>query len=121
MKRKRMRFLRQAHKEAALPWEEIVSMMADKELSFEDEVLQIIYSADKSARCIVLKSEKGWVYYVIEKLYPFDEEEWHWLGEDNLPAYWQPLGEGYRSLYGTEEEALRGLTAEPNYKIYFEA
>ena len=60
-------------------WNEIVEMLYDKSLNcFDDEVVKVIYSKDKAKRYIVLKSDRGFFTYRLEKIYQFDEEEWRY-------------------------------------------
>ncbi len=106
------------------PWESVVEIMYDKQLdSFLDEVVKVIYSKDKTKRYVILKSKKGFLTYGLETIYPFDEDEWQWIGreKDALPAYWGNCsGSGVKSVFEKEEELLHELTFESEYKLYFE-
>lgn len=103
--------------------ENIVRMMYDKQLdAFADEVVKVIYSADKSKRYVVLKDEKGFYTYCLEEIYQFDEDEWQYMFYDDnaLPAMWGPFrGSRSKSVFANEEELLKGMKAEPEYKRYF--
>ena len=105
-------------------WESVVEIMYDKQLdSFLDEVVKVIYSKDKTKRYVILKSKKGFLTYGLEVLYAFDEDEWQFIGreKDALPGYWDPSsGRGVKSVFEREEELLRELVCEPEYKCYFE-
>ena len=105
-------------------WESVVEIMYDKQLdSFLDEVVKVIYSKDKTKRYVILKSKKGFLTYGLEVLYAFDEDEWQFVGrgKDALPGYWDPSsGRGVKSVFEREEELLRELVCEPEYKCYFE-
>lgn len=105
-------------------WESIVDRMYDKQLStFDDEIIQVIYSKDRAKRFLILKDEKGLFKYYLEELYALDEDEWNYfcLQEDVLPGSWQVSWESSgRSLFGTPEQLLKEMKAEPVYKRYFE-
>ena len=104
------------------PWDAIVEIMNGKQLGFADEVLNVVYSKDRTVRYVVLKDARGLLCYLFESICPFDEEEWKYTYVDGttLPAMWMPLGgTGGHSLFETEEELLREIIAEPEYKLYF--
>ena len=105
-------------------WESVVEIMYDKQLdSVLDEVVKVIYSKDKTKRYVILKSKKGYLTYGLEVLYAFDEDEWQFIGreKDALPGYWGSSGgRGVTSIFEREEELLRELVCEPEYKCYFE-
>ena len=107
-----------------LPWESVVEIMYDKQLdSFLDEVVKVIYSKDKTKRYVILRSKKGFLTYGLEVLYAFDEDEWQWIGreKDALPGYWGPsTGVGIKSVFEKEDELMKELVCEPEYKCYFE-
>lgn len=103
-------------------WDEVVEIMYDKDLTFDDELVKVVYSIEKSKRYVVLKNKKGFYTYRFETLYAFDEEEWRYTysGEDTLPGMWESLSSGKnRSFFGTEDEAMTDLIAEPAYKEFF--
>ena len=106
------------------PWSEIVEMMKDKHLdAFADEVVRVVYSADKTMRYVVLKDEKGLFTYQLEAIYQFDEDEWKYICSHNdaLPAMWEPFrGFAGKSFFENEEELLKEMEEEPEYKQYFE-
>lgn len=105
------------------PWETVVELMYDKQLDvFQDEAVTVIYSKDKTMRYIVLKDEKGLFTYQLEAIYQYDEEEWKYtFSEDHdLPAMWEPFsGIAGRSFFETEEELLKEMKTELEYKRYF--
>lgn len=103
-------------------WDEVVKIMYDKNLTFDEDLVKVIYSEDKAQRYVVLKSKKGFYTYRLETLYAFDEEEWRYTysGEDTLPGMWETLTSGNsRSFFGSEDEAMIDLIAEPVYKEFF--
>lgn len=105
------------------PWPEIVEMMHDKYLdAFADEVVSVVYSIDKTMRYVVLKDERGLFTYQLEAIYQFDENEWKYICSHNdaLPAMWEPFINVGRSLFEDEEELLKEMKEEPEYKQYFE-
>lgn len=123
-------FKRLFHKEkpkefpAMPPWVEIVKMMYDKSLdAFVDEVVRVVYSADNTMRYVVLKDEKGLFTYQLEAIYQFDADEWKYICSNNvaLPAMWEPFrGTVGKSFFENEEELLKEMKEEPEYKQYFE-
>ena len=106
------------------PWVEIVKMMYDKFLdAFVDEVVRVVYSADNTMRYVVLKDEKGLFTYQLEAIYQFDADEWKYICSNNvaLPAMWEPFrGIVGKSFFENEEELLKEMKEEPEYKQYFE-
>lgn len=106
------------------PWVEIVKMMYDKSLdAFVDEVVRVVYSADNTMRYVVLKNEKGLFTYQLEAIYQFDADEWKYICSNNvaLPAMWEPFrGIVGKSFFENEEELLKEMKEEPEYKQYFE-
>ena len=106
------------------PWSEIVEMMKDKHLdAFADEVVRVVYSADKTMRYVVLKDEKGLFTYQLEAIFQYDEDDWKYFysDKDALPAMWEPIsGIAWKSVFENEEELLKEMKEEPEYKQYFE-
>lgn len=106
------------------PWAEIVKMMYDKSLdAFVDEVVRVVYSADNTMRYVVLKDEKGLFTYQLEAIYQFDADEWKYICSNNvaLPAMWEPFrGIVGKSFFENEEELLKEMKEEPEYKLNFE-
>lgn len=106
------------------PWSEIVEMMQDKYLdAFVDEVVRVVYSADNTLRYVVLKDVKGLFTYQLEAIYQFNEDEWKCICSHNdaLPAMWEPFrGIVGKSVFENEEELLKEMKEEPEYKQYFE-
>ena len=104
-------------------WEEIVEMMHDKYLdAFSDEVIQVIYSKDRSMRYVILKDERGLLTYQLEAIYQYDDDEWKYVCSDNdaLPAMWEPYKGIYgKSLFENTEDLRKALNAEPEYIQYF--
>ena len=101
-------------------WNEIVEMLYDKNLDFLDsKVEKVIYSKDKSKRYVVLKSDKGFFSYRLEKIYQLDEEEWSYrCSFDLTPAFWQDVDNGSKSIFSTLEDALNELKQEAEYKFF---
>ena len=101
-------------------WNEIVEMLYDKNLDFLDSTVEkVIYSKDKSKRYVVLKSDKGFFTYRLEKIYQFDEEEWSYrCSFDLTPAFWQDVDNGSKSFFSTLEDALKELKQEAEYKFF---
>ena len=101
-------------------WNEIVEMLYDKNLDFLDSTVEkVIYSKDKSKRYVVLKSDKGFFTYRLEKIYQLDEDEWSYrCSFDLTPAFWQDVDNGSKSIFSTLEDALRELKQEAEYKFF---
>ena len=101
-------------------WNEIVEMLYDKNLDFLDSTVEkVIYSKDKSKRYVVLKSDKGFFTYRLEKIYQLDEEEWSYrCSFDLTPAFWQDVDYGNKSIFSTLEDALNELKQEAEYKFF---
>ena len=101
-------------------WNEIVEMLYDKNLDFLDSTVEkVIYSKDKSKRYVVLKSDKGFFTYRLEKIYQLDEEEWSYrCSFDLTPAFWQNVDDGSKSIFSTLEDALNELKQEAEYKFF---
>ncbi len=104
-------------------WETVVEMMYDKQLDcFDDEVIRVIYSKDKSKRYLILKKENGILTYLLEYVYQFDDEEWNYISnqENALPAMWEPYHTNWGvSHFEKEEELMKELIHEPEYKQFF--
>lgn len=104
-------------------WDKIVEMLYNKQLdSFCDEVINVLYSKDNLMRYVVLKDEKGIFTYQLEAIYQFDEDEWKYicLNDDALPAMWESyLGNCGSSLFANENDLMKELKSQPEYKQYF--
>ena len=104
--------------------ETIAEMMHDKQLdAFSNEAVKVIYSKDNSMRYVILKDEKEYFTYQLEAIYQFDKDEWEYIcaHNDALPAIWKPFrGIVGKSLFENEEELLKEINEEPEYKQYFE-
>lgn len=104
-------------------WETIVEMMYDRHLEeYADELVQVIYSKDRSKRYLILKDDKGFFTYQLETIYQYDPDDWPYLAsnKDVLPAMWEPFpGITGRSIFENTEELLKEMSAEPEYQRYF--
>ena len=121
MKRLFRKFRKEKRIVSPMPeWNEIVEMLYDKSLDcFDDEVVKVIYSNDKATRYIVLKSDKGFFTYRLEKIYQLDEEEWSYrCSFDLTPAFWQDVDNGSKSIFSNLEDALKELEQEAEYKFF---
>ena len=122
-------FLNLFKKKQAVPvpptpsWEAVVEMMHDKYLdAFSDEVIQVIYSKDRSMRYVILKDERGLLTYQLEAIYQYDGDEWKYFCSNNdaLPAMWEPYKGIYgKSLFESLDDLLKELKSEPEYLLYF--
>lgn len=106
-------------------WEATIEMMYDKDLdAFSSEITRVIYSKDKSMRYVILKNDNGLLTYQLEAIYEFDGETWEYLhlskSSNKLPAMWEPYkGILEKSFFEREEDLLKELKSEPEYKQYF--
>ena len=100
-------------------WNEIVEMLYDKNLDFLDSTVEkVIYSKDKSKRYVVLKNDKGFFTYRLEKIYQLDEKEWSYrCNFDLTPAFWRGVDSGSKSIFSTFEDALNELKQEAEYNF----
>jgi hypothetical protein len=98
-------------------------MMYDQHLdTFADEVTEVIYSTNRSMRYVILKDEKGFFTYQLEAIYQYDADEWVYISSNDhaLPAMWEPYkGILEKSFFEREEDLLKELKSEPEYKQYF--
>ncbi len=105
-------------------WNEAVSVMFNKQLNcYGDELVNVLYTPDKTKRFVLLKNNKGYFRFVYEELHPFTEEEWMYVsrGDNPVPAIWEPsAGWQGSSLFGSLEETWKELKLSPEYKCYFE-
>ena len=121
MKRLFRKFRKEKRTVPKMPeWNEIVEMLYDKNLDFLDSTVEkVIYSKDKSKRYVVLKSDKGFFTYRLEKIYQLDEEEWSYrCSFDLTPAFWQEIDNGSKSIFSNLEDALKELEQEAEYKFF---
>ena len=105
-------------------WDEIVMHMQGKELSFfADTIVRVIDSKDHAKRIIILRSDHGYYKTVYEEIRVWDEDEWNYFcnAPDRYPAYWEPVDSpiNSKSFYGTEEDAIKAVTASYEYKMDF--
>lgn len=80
------------------------------------KTLRVFYSPDKLQRAVVLQRKDKLFTYHLERLEIVSEEDWIYLSRADKhpkPAMWQPDLAFGPSLFGTEEEALRELWADP--------
>lgn len=105
------------------PWETVIEMMYDKHLdAFADEVVDVIYSKNRSMRYVILKNDNQLLTYQLEAIYQYDEDEWGYIGfrENALPAMWEPFrGIVGKSVFESMEELIKEMKSEPEYKRYF--
>lgn len=103
-------------------YEYIVEILYDKQLdSFLDEVVNVLYSKDKSMRYVILKKKRGILTYLLEKITLYDDDEWGccYNQEYMVPAMWETCYNWTFSHYENEEDLMSELVHEPEYKYYF--
>lgn len=96
-------------------WETIVEMMYEQDLDgYTDELVQVIYSKDRSKRYVILKNEKGFFTYQLEVINQYDPQEWQYVDADKnpLPAIWEPIHGVGKSIYENKEQLLATINAE---------
>ena len=102
-------------------WETIVRIMKDKSLDcFDDEIINVIYSKDNTMRYVILKNKDAILTYHLENLYPYDDEDWKYISavEGTLPAMWETQSD-WCSRFAREDDLMRALVNEPEYKQFF--
>ena len=117
------KFIKGKQKYLKMPeWNEVVELLHDKNLVFPGSSVEIvIYSEDKSRRCIVLKSDNGFYTYRFEQIYQYTEEEWIYFGNDSdaVPGFWTDVESRNTSIFSSLEETVKELEHEGAYKTYF--
>ena len=108
-------------------FDDIVDMLYNTGLSFSEdlEIINVIYSNDRTKRFIVLKSLNNFYKYTYEEICICDEDEWEYLNRCNLedvrPAWWEPKDRAFAySFFGREEEAMASLQSTSEYNLYFQ-
>lgn len=108
------------------PYHEIVKSLYDKELEYPDSlrICKVIYSKDNSKRFVILESNEGFFKYTYEEICVLDELDWrsHFAYIENIkPGWWESKDRSFSySFFKTEEEALKSLKFESEYKQFFE-
>ena len=104
-------------------WDTIVEMMYDKHLdNFIYEVVDVIYSKDRSMRYVIFKKGNGLLTYQLEAIYQFDEDEWRFIcfNDNVLPAMWEPIQRNVgKSYFENMAELRKEMVNEPEYKQFF--
>ena len=104
------------------------SPCGSEEIIFDDEIRLDTGWVDfiSSTTGISSKSKeyrrKGFYTYQLEAIYPYDPQEWQYIGSDKnaLPAMWEPLhAMTGKSIFQSEEELLNEMKTEPEYQHYF--
>ena len=116
------RLFRRAHTE--LPTlTEAASVMSDRGLDFSpDEVIDVLYSGDRTKRFVILKASNGCFKYVYGELRLFDRDELAYFSDqpDAVPGYWAISGcIGGASFYPDLESVMNELCCTPEFKLYF--
>ena len=104
-------------------WEKVVEMKYDNDLdAFQDEVVVVVYSKDKSMRYVIMKDEQSTFTYQLEAIYQYKDGEWSYLCDSNsmLPAMWEPHSNGRSdSRFKNIDDLMKELIFEPEYKQFF--
>ena len=116
--------LQKKSKQPPLPsLEEIVEALYDQDLDgFAHEVVEVLYSKDRSKRYIILKSKSGFYTYLLEGVCIWDEDEWQNIPshENVIPGWWETIERNNeKSFFGTMEELKKDLHAESEYRQHF--
>ena len=96
-----------------------IKIMQNKNLTYNMEVINVLYSRDKTIRFVLLKRKDGKFTIKHEKLYIYDEKTLNSLPANSLPGYWEPSSFSV-ALFKTEESALEAIKKEDDYKNHFE-
>ena len=107
-------------------WEEVVEALYDKDLdSFPHDVIEVLYSRDRSERYVILKSKAGFYTYLFQRLCTWDKDDWENLfSHKNIaPGWWEEplLRDNQKSFMGSLEELKAELFAEVDYQQHFVA
>ncbi len=107
-------------------WEEVVEGLYDKNLdSFPHDVIEVLYSRDRSERYVILKSKAGFYTYLFQRISTWDKDEWVNLSshENIAPGWWEEplLRDNQKSFLGSLEELKAELYAEVDYQQHFVA
>ena len=105
-------------------WEEVGEELYDKDLdSFPHDVIEVLYSRDRSERYVLLKSQAGFFTYLFQRICTWDKDEWANLSshENIAPGWWEePLHrDTQKSYFGSLEELKAELYAEVDYQQHF--
>lgn len=106
---------------------ELADIMCGKQISFvpEIEVVDVIYSTDKSKRFIVHKNDKHLYSYCYEVVELLDEEEYNYIrmcygsSEEILPANWISRDLGGASFYDNLETVMKEIHSSYEYNKFF--
>lgn len=97
-----------------IPWNEVIDECYDKQLNFWCDIAKVIYTDERTERAVILQRSDGLYETVIERLYPFDDEELKYVGSD-LHGYWSPHSKS-KSIFDTVNLAVNSIMAEPPFK-----
>ena len=117
--------LQKKSKQPPLPsLEEIVEALYDQDLDgFAHEVVEVLYSKDRSKRYIILKSKSGFYTYLLEGVCTWDKDEWANLSShENVASGWWEESlhrDTQKSYFGSLEELKAELYAEFDYQQHF--
>ena len=99
-----------------ISWDKIVEECYDKELSFIYDVIKVIYTDKKTERAVILQRPDGLINVVLEKLYPFDDDDLIYLNDDDLHGYWSFSPNHNNSIFDTKERAIEAVFSELPFK-----
>ena len=104
------------HIERELPSrEEAVRFMHDEGLP--SGTMETMYSSDGEKRCVIFRSEKGFMTFCFERLRFLTEEEYR---HSAVPARWEPMaGTRAKPVYTSLRDLKKQLACEPEYKTHF--
>lgn len=97
-----------------IPWNEIVDECYDKQLCYIYDIAKVIYTDDRTERAVILHKPNGLYTIIVEKLYPFDDDELKY-GISDLHGYWRTCND-VGSIFDTEERAKNSIMADPPFK-----
>ena len=98
-----------------MSWNEVIEACYDKQLSYCDNVIRVIYSDDRTERAVILQRMDKLYSVTFEKLFPYHDDELKYLTIDSLPAYWSP-GHYTNSIFDTVEGTVDAIMSTPPFK-----
>ena len=107
-----------------IPYQRIVDIMDDKQLDFGKNKYAhtVIYSKAHDKRYVIIYDENKNIFtYSLESIHLYDEEEWMFICHEYnaFPAYWSSTKDYGASVFGTVEDVMNAIEAEPTYREYF--
>lgn len=84
------------------------------------KVVNVLFSADKTRRCVITEKDKGYLSYSFEKLEEYDEDELRFFPKGTSPYYWVPVSCAQNHVFDDMDILMRELKADHEYKLCFD-